>query len=105
MTCDSSLSRDVVSPCDAESFSLLPPPPPSSPEAGAQSDTGTPEPPQAIYAEFDDDFEEEEEEEGEGGEEEELTVPIGRCTAMYNFPGTSRPSFTCLTSAVTTAAS
>ncbi|KAG7263475.1 hypothetical protein CRUP_028961 [Coryphaenoides rupestris] len=57
-----------------------------SPEPGAQSDAGTPEPPQAIYAEFDDDFEEDEEGEEE---EEELTMPIGRCTAMYNFPGAS----------------
>uniref|UniRef100_A0A8C4HE71 Thyroid hormone receptor interactor 10a n=1 Tax=Dicentrarchus labrax TaxID=13489 RepID=A0A8C4HE71_DICLA len=32
----------------------------------------------AIYAEFDDDF-----------EDEELTAPIGKCTAMYNFPGAS----------------
>ncbi|CAL8273610.1 unnamed protein product [Lota lota] len=52
---------------------------------GAQSDEGTPDHSQAIYAEFDDDFEEEEEEEVE----EELTVPIGNCTAMYNFPGAS----------------
>lgn len=43
---------------------------------GAHSDEGTPDPSQAIYAEFDDDF-----------EEEELTAPIGQCTALYNFPG------------------
>ncbi|XP_059893382.1 cdc42-interacting protein 4 homolog isoform X2 [Gadus macrocephalus] len=53
---------------------------------GAQSDEGTPDHSQAIYAEFDDDFEEEEEEEVE---EEEPTVAIGNCTAMYNFPGAS----------------
>ncbi|XP_010899499.1 cdc42-interacting protein 4 homolog isoform X4 [Esox lucius] len=45
---------------------------------GAQSDEGTPDPSQAIYAEFDDEF-----------EEEELVPPIGQCTAMYNFPGAS----------------
>ncbi|XP_073351213.1 cdc42-interacting protein 4 homolog isoform X3 [Pagrus major] len=45
---------------------------------GAHSDESTPDPSQAIYAEFDDDF-----------EDEELTVPIGKCTAMYNFPGAS----------------
>ncbi|XP_062388833.1 cdc42-interacting protein 4 homolog isoform X3 [Sardina pilchardus] len=45
---------------------------------GAHSDEGTPDPSQAIYAEFDDDF-----------EEEELTAPIGQCTALYNFPGSS----------------
>ncbi|XP_038558489.1 cdc42-interacting protein 4 homolog isoform X7 [Micropterus salmoides] len=45
---------------------------------GAQSDESTPDPSQAIYAEFDDDF-----------EDEELTAPIGKCTAMYNFPGAS----------------
>uniref|UniRef100_A0A7N8X3Q7 Thyroid hormone receptor interactor 10a n=1 Tax=Mastacembelus armatus TaxID=205130 RepID=A0A7N8X3Q7_9TELE len=45
---------------------------------GAHSDESTPDPSQAIYAEFDDDF-----------EEEELTAPIGTCTAMYNFPGAS----------------
>uniref|UniRef100_A0A672MKU1 Cdc42-interacting protein 4 homolog n=1 Tax=Sinocyclocheilus grahami TaxID=75366 RepID=A0A672MKU1_SINGR len=33
---------------------------------------------QAIYTEFDDDF-----------EEEELAAPIGQCTALYNFPGSS----------------
>ncbi|TRY83729.1 hypothetical protein DNTS_003947 [Danionella cerebrum] len=37
-----------------------------------------PEPTQAIYTEFDDDF-----------EEEELSAPIGQCTALYNFPGSS----------------
>ncbi|CAL8303368.1 unnamed protein product [Merluccius merluccius] len=55
---------------------------------GAQSEEGTPDPAHAIYAEFDDDFEEEEEQEEQEGEEE-LTVPIGNCTAMYNFPGAS----------------
>ncbi|XP_019133363.1 cdc42-interacting protein 4 homolog isoform X3 [Larimichthys crocea] len=45
---------------------------------GAHSDESTPDPSQAIYAEFDDDF-----------EDEELTAPIGTCTAMYNFPGAS----------------
>lgn len=45
---------------------------------GAHSDESTPDPSQAIYAEFDDDF-----------EDEELTAPIGQCTAMYNFPGAS----------------
>ncbi|XP_039971708.1 cdc42-interacting protein 4 homolog isoform X5 [Xiphias gladius] len=45
---------------------------------GAQSDESTPDPSQAIYAEFDDDF-----------EDDELTAPIGKCTAMYNFPGAS----------------
>ncbi|KAM7387123.1 hypothetical protein PAMA_009647 [Pampus argenteus] len=49
----------------------------SSPD-GAHSDESTPDPSQAIYAEFDDDF-----------EDEELTAPIGKCTAMYNFPGAS----------------
>uniref|UniRef100_A0A3B4E3A7 Cdc42-interacting protein 4 homolog n=1 Tax=Pygocentrus nattereri TaxID=42514 RepID=A0A3B4E3A7_PYGNA len=48
---------------------------PSSPD-GAQSDESTPDASQAIYAEFDDDF-----------EEEELSIPIGQCTALYNFPG------------------
>uniref|UniRef100_A0A672RZL4 Cdc42-interacting protein 4 homolog n=1 Tax=Sinocyclocheilus grahami TaxID=75366 RepID=A0A672RZL4_SINGR len=33
---------------------------------------------QAIYTEFDDEF-----------EEEELAAPIGQCTALYNFPGSS----------------
>lgn len=47
----------------------------SSPDA-APSDDGAPDPAQAIYAEFDDDF-----------EDEELSAPIGKCTAMYNFPG------------------
>lgn len=45
---------------------------------GAHSDESTPDPSQAIYAEFDDDF-----------EDEEIAAPIGKCTAMYNFPGTS----------------
>ncbi|XP_034567645.1 cdc42-interacting protein 4 homolog isoform X6 [Notolabrus celidotus] len=45
---------------------------------GAHSDESTADPSQAIYAEFDDDF-----------EDEELTAPIGKCTAMYNFPGAS----------------
>ncbi|KAM9843860.1 cdc42-interacting protein 4 homolog isoform 3-T3 [Aulostomus maculatus] len=45
---------------------------------GAHSDESTPDASQAIYAEFDDDF-----------EDEELTAPIGKCTAMYNFPGAS----------------
>ncbi|TNN40051.1 Cdc42-interacting protein 4 [Liparis tanakae] len=44
---------------------------------GAHSDEGAPDSSHAIYAEFDDDFE----------DEEELTVPIGKCTAMYSFPG------------------
>lgn len=45
---------------------------------GAHSDESTPDPSQAIYAEFDDDF-----------EDEEIVAPIGKCTAMYNFPGMS----------------
>ncbi|XP_031723715.1 cdc42-interacting protein 4 homolog isoform X3 [Anarrhichthys ocellatus] len=45
---------------------------------GAHSDESTSDPSQAIYAEFDDDF-----------EDEELTAPIGKCTAMYSFPGAS----------------
>ncbi|XP_028842408.1 cdc42-interacting protein 4 homolog isoform X4 [Denticeps clupeoides] len=49
----------------------------SSPD-GAHSDEGTPDTSQAIYAEFDDDF-----------EDEELAAPIGHCTALYNFPGSS----------------
>lgn len=49
----------------------------SSPD-GAHSDESTPDPSQAIYAEFDDDF-----------EDEEPAAPIGKCTAMYNFPGMS----------------
>lgn len=49
---------------------------------GAHSDESTPDPSQAIYAEFDDDF-----------EDEELTAPIGKCTAMYNFPGTLQAAF------------
>ncbi|XP_038839312.1 cdc42-interacting protein 4 homolog isoform X3 [Salvelinus namaycush] len=52
---------------------------PYSPD-GTHSEEGTPDPSQAIYAEFDDDFEE---------EEEELAAPIGQCTAMYNFPGSA----------------
>ncbi|XP_066530024.1 cdc42-interacting protein 4 homolog isoform X3 [Hoplias malabaricus] len=44
----------------------------------APSDESTPDSSQAIYAEFDDDF-----------EEEELSTPIGQCTALYNFPGSS----------------
>ncbi|XP_047215694.1 cdc42-interacting protein 4 homolog isoform X3 [Girardinichthys multiradiatus] len=48
-----------------------------SPDA-AHSDESTPDPSQAIYAEFDDDF-----------EDEERAAPIGKCTAMYNFPGAS----------------
>ncbi|XP_055749356.1 cdc42-interacting protein 4 homolog isoform X3 [Salvelinus fontinalis] len=51
---------------------------PYSPD-GTHSEEGTPDPSQAIYAEFDDDFE----------EEEELAAPIGQCTAMYNFPGSA----------------
>uniref|UniRef100_A0A096MFW3 Thyroid hormone receptor interactor 10a n=1 Tax=Poecilia formosa TaxID=48698 RepID=A0A096MFW3_POEFO len=49
----------------------------SSPD-GAHSDESTPDPSQAIYAEFDDDF-----------EDEEPVAPIGKCTAMYNFPGSA----------------
>lgn len=49
---------------------------------GAHSDESTPDASQAIYAEFDDDF-----------EDEELTAPIGKCTAMYNFPGMSQGRF------------
>lgn len=49
----------------------------SSPD-GAHSDESTPDASQAIYAEFDDDF-----------EDEEPASPIGKCTAMYNFPGMS----------------
>ncbi|XP_062871284.1 cdc42-interacting protein 4 homolog isoform X3 [Trichomycterus rosablanca] len=45
---------------------------------GAHSDESAPDSSQAIYAEFDDDF-----------EEEELSTPIGTCTALYNFPGSS----------------
>lgn len=45
---------------------------------GAHSDESAPDASQAIYAEFDDDF-----------EDEELAAPIGKCTAMYNFPGMS----------------
>lgn len=45
---------------------------------GAHLDESTPDASQAIYAEFDDDF-----------EDEELAAPIGKCTAMYNFPGMS----------------
>ncbi|XP_024246073.1 cdc42-interacting protein 4 homolog isoform X2 [Oncorhynchus tshawytscha] len=58
---------------------------PYSPD-GTHSEEGTPDPSQAIYAEFDDDFEEE--------EEEELVAPIGQCTAMYNFPGASEGTIT-----------
>ncbi|XP_014048844.1 cdc42-interacting protein 4 homolog isoform X4 [Salmo salar] len=57
---------------------------PYSPD-GTHSEEGTPDPSQAIYAEFDDDFEE---------EEEELVAPIGQCTAMYNFPGASEGTIT-----------
>ncbi|XP_034045891.1 cdc42-interacting protein 4 homolog isoform X2 [Thalassophryne amazonica] len=49
----------------------------SSPD-GAHSDESTADPSQAIYAEFDDDF-----------EDDELSAPIGKCTAMYSFPGAS----------------
>ncbi|XP_064842336.1 cdc42-interacting protein 4 homolog isoform X4 [Oncorhynchus masou masou] len=56
---------------------------PYSPD-GTHSEEGTPDPSQAIYAEFDDDFE----------EEEELVAPIGQCTAMYNFPGASEGTIT-----------
>nr|XP_046186554.1 cdc42-interacting protein 4 homolog isoform X4 [Oncorhynchus gorbuscha] len=59
---------------------------PHSPD-GTHSEEGTPDPSQAIYAEFDDDFEEEE-------TEEELVAPIGQCTAMYNFPGASEGTIT-----------
>uniref|UniRef100_A0A4W5RPW1 Thyroid hormone receptor interactor 10a n=1 Tax=Hucho hucho TaxID=62062 RepID=A0A4W5RPW1_9TELE len=58
---------------------------PYSPD-GTNSEEGTPDPSQAIYAEFDDDFEE--------VEEEELVAPIGQCTAMYNFPGASEGTIT-----------
>ncbi|XP_071241869.1 cdc42-interacting protein 4 homolog isoform X6 [Salvelinus alpinus] len=57
---------------------------PYSPDR-THSEEGTPDPSQAIYAEFDDDFEE---------EEEELVAPIGQCTAMYNFPGASEGTIT-----------
>ncbi|XP_040918914.1 cdc42-interacting protein 4 homolog isoform X2 [Toxotes jaculatrix] len=50
---------------------------------GAHSDESTPDPSQAIYAEFDDDF-----------EDDELAAPIGKCTAMYNFPGASEGTIT-----------
>lgn len=43
---------------------------------GAHCDESPNDPSQPIYAEFDDDF-----------EDEELAAPIGRCTAMYSFPG------------------
>lgn len=43
---------------------------------GALSDETDPS--QAIYTEFDDEF-----------EDEELATPIGQCTALYNFPGSS----------------
>lgn len=52
---------------------------------GAHSDESTPDPSQAIYAEFDDDF-----------EDEEIAAPIGKCTAMYNFPGMSLDGNVCL---------
>uniref|UniRef100_A0A8C1C913 Thyroid hormone receptor interactor 10a n=1 Tax=Cyprinus carpio carpio TaxID=630221 RepID=A0A8C1C913_CYPCA len=42
-------------------------------EAGEDTDSS-----QAIYSEFDDEF-----------EEEELAAPIGQCTALYSFPGSS----------------
>lgn len=58
---------------------------PISPD-GAHSDESTPDPSQAIYAEFDDDF-----------EDEELSAPIGKCTAMYNFPGIKALLAYCLT--------
>ncbi|XP_061838049.1 cdc42-interacting protein 4 homolog [Nerophis lumbriciformis] len=45
---------------------------------GAHSDGGTPDVSNAIYSEFDDDF-----------EDEEVAPPIGKCTAMYSFPGAS----------------
>ncbi|XP_061761201.1 cdc42-interacting protein 4 homolog isoform X3 [Nerophis ophidion] len=45
---------------------------------GAHSDGGTPDVSNAIYTEFDDDF-----------EDEEVAPPIGKCTAMYSFPGAS----------------
>lgn len=51
---------------------------------GAHSDESTPDHSQAIYAEFDDDF-----------EDEELSAPIGKCTAMYNFPGMTQAPFYC----------
>lgn len=63
----------VVYVCRKHSFSLCV----CSPD-GAHSDESTPDPSQAIYAEFDDDF-----------EDEEIAAPIGKCTAMYNFPGMS----------------
>ncbi|KAM6957890.1 cdc42-interacting protein 4 homolog isoform 4-T4 [Aplochiton taeniatus] len=44
----------------------------------APPDEEAPDPSHAIYAEFDDDF-----------EDEDITAPIGKCTAMYNFPGAS----------------
>lgn len=43
-----------------------------------QPDEEAPDSSHAIYAEFDDDF-----------EDEDITAPIGKCTAMYNFPGAS----------------
>ncbi|XP_026873094.2 cdc42-interacting protein 4 homolog isoform X1 [Electrophorus electricus] len=45
---------------------------------GAHSDESTPDASQAIYTEFDDDF-----------EEEDPSTPIGQCTALYSFPGSS----------------
>lgn len=66
------LDRTCLSALQMKPFFLL------SPD-GAHSDESTTDPSQAIYAEFDDDF-----------EDEELTAPIGKCTAMYNFPGMSQ---------------
>ncbi|XP_071260542.1 cdc42-interacting protein 4 homolog isoform X6 [Salvelinus alpinus] len=77
---DSMLRRDTL-PEDALSYrSHSNNNEPYSPD-GTHSEEGTPDPSQAIYAEFDDDFEEQ--------EEEELAAPIGQCTAMYNFPGSA----------------
>ncbi|KAM9473850.1 cdc42-interacting protein 4 homolog isoform 5-T7 [Salvelinus alpinus] len=82
---DSMLRRDTL-PEDALSYrSHSNNNEPYSPD-GTHSEEGTPDPSQAIYAEFDDDFEEE--------EEEELAAPIGQCTAMYNFPGASEGTIT-----------
>ncbi|XP_021480906.2 cdc42-interacting protein 4 homolog isoform X4 [Oncorhynchus mykiss] len=81
---DSMLRRDTL-PEDALSYrSHSNNNEPYSPD-GTPSEEGTPDPSQAIYAEFDDDFEE---------EEEELVAPIGQCTAMYNFPGASEGTIT-----------
>ncbi|XP_031683359.1 cdc42-interacting protein 4 homolog isoform X8 [Oncorhynchus kisutch] len=80
---DSMLRRDTL-PEDALSYrSHSNNNEPYSPD-GTHSEEGTPDPSQAIYAEFDDDFE----------EEEELVAPIGQCTAMYNFPGASEGTIT-----------